>query len=83
MNVWTSPSNYLGLPAEWGRSKNRALQWVLDKVRAKLDGWKETLLNQGGKEVLIKALIQAIPVYAMSIVKFPATFCKKLGALVA
>ncbi|KAJ1412387.1 Reverse transcriptase domain [Sesbania bispinosa] len=56
---------------------------VNDKVKAKLDGWKETLLNQWGKEVLIKAVIQAIPVYAMSIVKFPGTFCKKLGALVA
>ncbi|KAJ1417130.1 hypothetical protein SESBI_16817 [Sesbania bispinosa] len=61
----------------------RGLAHQEDKVKAKLDGWKETLLNQGGKEVLIKVVIQAIPVYAMSIVKFPATFYKKLGALVA
>ena len=44
----------------------------------KLEGWKENLLNPAGKEVLIKAVIQAIPSYAMSILKFPKGFCEEL-----
>lgn len=39
-----------------------------------MDGWKERLLNQAGKKILIKAIIQAIPTYAMSILRFPKRF---------
>ena len=46
-----------------------------------LEGWKEKLLNQAGKEVLIKAVVQAIPSYVMSIVKFPKGFCKRLCSM--
>ena len=44
----------------------------------KLEGWKEKLLKQTGKEILIKAVIQAIPSYVMSIAKFPNGFCENL-----
>ena len=50
---------------------------------AKMEGWKEKLLNPAGKEVLIKAVIQAIPTYAMSILKFPKTFCDSICARIA
>lgn len=44
----------------------------------RMEGWKGNLLNPMGKEILIKAIIQAIPSYIMSIVKLPKTFCDKL-----
>ena len=31
-----------------------------------------------GKEVLIKAVIQALPTYAMAVIKFPKRFCEEL-----
>lgn len=83
MQIWTNPGKYLGLPTEWGRAKVSSLTWIKEKVLAKLEGWKEGLLNQAGKEVLIKAVIQAIPTYAMAMVKFPKTFCKSLCSAVA
>lgn len=83
MDVWNTPGKYLGLPSEWGRSKISALNWIKEKVLAKLDGWKVSLLNQAGKEVLIKAVVQAIPAYAMAMVRFPKNFCKSLCAAVA
>ncbi|XP_016199132.1 uncharacterized protein LOC107640089 [Arachis ipaensis] len=49
----------------------------------KMQGWKEKLLNQAGKEVLIKAVIQAIPVYAMNIIKFSKSFCKRIETAIA
>ena len=49
----------------------------------KIEGWKEKLLNQAGKEVLIKAVIQAIPSYAMAVLKFPKGFCEDLCSKVA
>lgn len=45
---------------------------------AKIEGWRGKLLNQEGEEILIKAVLQAIPSYAMAILKFPIGFCKTL-----
>lgn len=83
MQQWDNPGKYLGMPAEWGRSKVSGLAWIKERVLAKIGGWKEGLLNQAGKEVLIKAVIQAIPSYAMSIIRFPKTFCSSLCSAVA
>ena len=57
---------YLGLPTMIGRSKNGAMQSLKDRVLKRVKGWKEKLLSTGGKEVLIKAVAQAIPIYIIS-----------------
>ncbi|XP_071722606.1 uncharacterized protein [Rutidosis leptorrhynchoides] len=57
---------YLGIPSDWGRSKRDRFAWTLGRVNAKLEGWKESLLSKGGKEILLKTVIQAIHQYAMS-----------------
>ncbi|CAL9004798.1 unnamed protein product [Prunus brigantina] len=75
-----NPGAYLGLPTMWGRSKKGALQYVKDRISGKMHGWKHLLLSQAGKEVLIKAVIQAIPAYPMSVFKFPTTFCSELDS---
>ncbi|XP_072077755.1 uncharacterized protein [Arachis hypogaea] len=81
--AWDKPGKYLGLPAQWGRSKNEALRWIEERVSDKLRGWKEKLLSQSGREVLIKSVIQVIPAYAMNVVLFPKGFCHRLSKKVA
>ena len=78
-----TPGKYLGLPSDWGRSKKQALEWLKERISDKLSGWKENLLSQAGKYVLIKSVIQVIPIYAMSIFKFPDNFCRDLNMLVS
>ncbi|GLT45102.1 hypothetical protein SLA2020_189590 [Shorea laevis] len=63
-------SKYLGLPTSWGRSKQASLNYMVEKVKTRLQGWKQNLLSQAGREVLIKAVIFAIPSYAMACFKF-------------
>lgn len=44
----------------------------------KISGWKEKLLCAGGKEILLKSVVQAIPTYAMPVFKIPNFFCKEI-----
>jgi len=69
---------YLGFPTFIGRSKKTVFQNVCDGVWKKLKGWKENFLSRAGKEVLTKAVIQAIPMYAMQCFEIPATMCEDM-----
>ena len=60
---------YLGLPPLVGVDRTDCFQHLIDRACKMLAGWKEKMLSFGGKEILIKAVIQAIPVYAMSVFK--------------
>ncbi|XP_075670283.1 putative mitochondrial protein AtMg00310 [Castanea sativa] len=51
-------------------------------VWKKLQGWKEKLLSQAGRETLIKSVIQAIPTYTMSCFKLPKGLIKDLEVLI-
>uniref|UniRef100_A0A2N9FBV7 Reverse transcriptase zinc-binding domain-containing protein n=1 Tax=Fagus sylvatica TaxID=28930 RepID=A0A2N9FBV7_FAGSY len=48
----------------------------------KVQGWKEKLLTQAGKEILIKAVIQAIPTYTMHCFKLPKKLCYDLEGII-
>jgi hypothetical protein len=41
----------------------------------KIQGWKENIMSRIGKEILVKAVAQAIPVFAMSCFDITKTFC--------
>ena len=73
---------YLGLPSLVGRNKKASLLYIKERVEAKLQGWKKQLLSQAGREILLKAVIQAIPTFAMSCFKLPATLCNDIEALI-
>lgn len=55
----------------------------MDRVCEKLKGWKKKLLSLGGKEVLIKAIAQAMPVFAMMVFKLPKNICKDITDAIA
>lgn len=78
-----SDSKYLGLPSFWGRSKAEAYEFLIERVLSKLQGWKQKLLSQAGKETLIKAVVQAIPAYVMACFVFPKNFCTKLNSYIS
>jgi hypothetical protein len=57
---------YLGLPAYVGRSRAKTFAYLKDRILKAIQGWKEKMLTKVGKEILIKACAQAIPVFAMT-----------------
>jgi hypothetical protein len=48
----------------------------------RLNSWKVKFLSQAEKEILLKAVIQAIPTYSMSVLKLPHGLCKELHGLI-
>lgn len=71
------PSTYLGLPL---CSKPLESFWIslVEKFNKKLSGWKGALLSQAGKIQLLKASLQNLPVYALSIFKILVEYAKAI-----
>ncbi len=73
---------YLGLPSFIGRAKYSSFAQIKERVWSKLKGWKERLISQAGREVLIKSVAQALPTYAMSCFRLPARLIKEIEVLI-
>ena len=65
-----------------GINKTGSLNYIKEQVWSKLEGWKEKLLSQTGREVLINAVVQAIPTFAMSYFKLPMGLCHDIEMLI-
>ncbi|KAK3205620.1 hypothetical protein Dsin_019666 [Dipteronia sinensis] len=58
-----SQDRYLRLPTMMGKNKRQLFNEIKERVRKLFRGWKDNLFSFGGKEVLIKAVAQAILIY--------------------
>lgn len=74
---------YMGIPTVWGRSKRDALVYIKEQVLAKIMGWKQQTLSQAGREVIIKAVTQAVLTYQMKVFMLPDRLCKEIDAALA
>ena len=54
---------------------------IKEKVGKKLAGWKEKLLSIRGREIIIKAVAQAIPTYTMSCFQLPKSLYDDLEGI--
>ena len=70
--------NILACQLLWGKIKKVSLNYIKERVWAKFQGWKEKLLSQAGREILLKAMVQAIPTFAMSCFELPVGLCKDI-----
>lgn len=71
IQVTDNISKYLGLPTQIGRAKNHIFNFIMDKVISKLNGWKEKNSFFSERGFLIRAVIQALPTYVMSLFLIP------------
>jgi len=72
---------YLGMPTNVGTATNGAFKYLKDRVWKKVQGWMEQTLSSGGKEVLIKAVAQAVPTFSMSCFRLPRGLCQHIDSL--
>ncbi|KAF3438786.1 hypothetical protein FNV43_RR21551 [Rhamnella rubrinervis] len=74
-------SLYLGNALLCGHQRVCDFGKMKEWVQLRLDAWKNCLLSKAGKVVLIKSVIQAVPIYTMSTFKIPITVCKELDKI--
>ena len=74
---------YLGVPSIVGRNKKAAFAPIIKRVWSKLKGWKEKTMSQARREILIKVVAQAIPIYAMGCFLLPKGLLKDLEGMMS
>lgn len=70
--VGAFPMKYLGVPLHFDKLRKEDIQPLIDKILKRIAGWRGRLLSLSGKLVLIKTCLASIPVYLMSVIKFPS-----------
>lgn len=67
------PFTYLGCPLYVGRRRVHYFDEMVTEVVKRVSGWHGKLLPPGGRMVLIKSVLQAIPTYSLSAICPPKT----------
>lgn len=71
---------YLGIPEQFGSKKSEMFQYIIEKVKAKTQGWSKRYLSTGGKEILLKSVALPMPIYSMNVFKLPKEICEDILA---
>ncbi|XP_027122245.1 uncharacterized protein [Coffea arabica] len=75
------PLVYLGVPISRGRCSSIAFDGILARVRARIFHWSGKLLSMGGKLILIKHVLNSMPLYLLQVLKPPKAVFVALGRL--
>jgi hypothetical protein len=78
LNILTEANSnkYLGLPSIVGADRSDYFKYLVERILKLINGWKNKTLFMAGKEVLLKAVAQAMSVFAMPVFKIPKSICK-------
>ena len=66
-----SLGKYLGIPIKHQGASSQDFNFVLDRVKQKLVGWKANLLSMVGRAVLIQSSLSMVPAYVMQCAQLP------------
>eukprot|EP00253_Pinus_taeda_P009857 PITA_09857 len=75
------PSTYLGAPLIASALKHSSWRILLEKLEARPSSWTHRSLNMASRLVLIKVVLQAMPLYLFSILATPKWVLKELITL--
>lgn len=72
------PTKYLGKMLDSSSTRIRNWHHILEKIKKRMENWTFRALNIAARVVLLKATLQAIPIYSLSVVNSPKGICNKL-----
>jgi hypothetical protein len=70
---------YLGLPTAVGRITSDSFDYISERIRSKAQGC-ERMLSCAGREIFLKSVIQAIPLFSMTCFKLTKKLCKSFSS---
>ena len=73
---------YLGVPLVQGRVKKEDFNFLIDKLKVRLSGWKAKLLNRAGRVTLACSVLIAMPVYNMQTTWVPQQVCDDIDRII-
>ena len=73
---------YLGTPIFTIRRTTSSYQYLVDKIRTKIEGWQTKYLNMAGRATLIKSIVSFIPIYAMQTTLLPQKISHQLDKMI-
>jgi hypothetical protein len=76
--IGSVPFNYLGVPIFKGKPKTSYLQPIADKIKLKLSAWKASLLTMAGRVQLVKAVIQSMMIYSITLYSWPVSLINEV-----
>nr|ABN05720.1 RNA-directed DNA polymerase (Reverse transcriptase) [Medicago truncatula] len=81
--VGSLPFTYLGLPI--GGNPRRLSFWepVVHRIKSRLSSWQSRFLSFGGRLILVKSVLSALPVYALSFFKAPAGTISSIDSILS
>lgn len=82
VNLVLTPSKYLGLDFKLRGKIVSDFQFLVNKLKSKLQSWKSRLLSQANRGTLITSVLQTLPIYTFSCFKVPKTICKRLDSVI-
>jgi hypothetical protein len=65
------PHQIPGVPLHYTNLRKEHLQPIIDKIIKRIAGWKGRLLPYVGRLTLLKACLVSVPIYLLSVIKFP------------
>ena len=82
VNLVQQPSKYLGVHFKLRGNRIADFQFLIDKLQAKLQGWKMKLLSQAGRTTLFAFVLQSLPLYSFACFKVPDAICSKMDSII-
>lgn len=77
----TNLGTYLGLPISHKLPSRSQVQFIVEKVRARLANWKTKFLSKASRMCLISSTLSTIPTYYMQATSLPASTLNDLDSI--
>jgi hypothetical protein len=74
---------YLGLPTALGRSTDEQFEHIIARLKKLVNSYASMKMSGAAREVLVKAICQAIPTYSMSCFRLSKKMCKRITNIIA